>query len=99
MPAGCNCQLIVGEDEGILVDALFTPDFQSTLLRKMVEGEEINLDQSTISFSTTNKTDITNIESANFKTRIQTEDGFTSINYDNGYFLKIYRKVDPTTNP
>jgi maltose alpha-D-glucosyltransferase/alpha-amylase len=33
------------------------------------------------------------------KSKTHTDDGFTSISYDNGFFLKMYRKIDPTTNP
>lgn len=97
-PTAIIATMKVGNDEGLLVDALYTPQFQQALVRKIANNESINLPESTIDFYT--RRDSADLGSlGEMKSSINTEDGFTAIQYENGYFMKLYRKVDPTTNP
>jgi maltose alpha-D-glucosyltransferase/alpha-amylase len=98
-PQAVIANMRVGHEDGILVDALFTPEFQHVLLRKVIENDVLPVNDSSITFQ-----GIASLQSqlqgmGDVKSRIHTEDGFTSVTYENGYFLKMYRKVDPTTNP
>ncbi|MGI8637034.1 MAG: maltokinase N-terminal cap-like domain-containing protein, partial [Segetibacter sp.] len=102
---GSNCPqavvatLEVGDREGLLVDALFTSELQRLLLEKMTRNEAIEMERSSIEFSG-NKQLQNEVEKLDeSKSKIYTEDGFTAITYDNGFQLKMYRKIDPTTNP
>jgi maltose alpha-D-glucosyltransferase/alpha-amylase len=65
----------------------------------MVANESISLDSSTIEFQSNGHFQDQPNQQPGLKSRIYTEDGFTSITYDNGFFLKMYRKIDPTTHP
>jgi maltose alpha-D-glucosyltransferase/alpha-amylase len=91
--------LKLGNEEGILVDALFTPELHHDLFKRMVANESISLDSSTIEFQSNGHFQDQPNQQPGLKSRIYTEDGFTSITYDNGFFLKMYRKIDPTTHP
>jgi len=92
-------KLKVGDEEGILADAIFTREFQRALLHKIAADETVTLQESTIQFYGNNQLKNQLQQQAEVKSKTFTEDGFTSISYDNGFFLKMYRKIDPTTNP
>lgn len=102
---GANCpqaivaNLRIGADEGFLVDALFTHEFQHALIDRMAGNESIELPKSTIQFSANAKLKDEAGHLHELRSRINTEDGFTAISYDDGFSLKVYRKIDPTTNP
>lgn len=102
---GTNCpqaiiaNLRVGNEEGVLVDALFTPEVQHLLIERMSSNEAIQLKNSTIEFSGNQQLKNQLEKLPELKSKIHTEDGFTAISYDNGFLLKMYRKIDPTTNP
>jgi maltose alpha-D-glucosyltransferase/alpha-amylase len=98
-PNAVVAKLKIGEEEGVLIDALFDTGFQNALIQRMATNEAINLDESVIEFSGNNQLKMQLQKESEIKSRTNTEDGFTSINYDNGFFLKLYRKIDPTTNP
>lgn len=94
-PQSIIATLKIGDEEGLLVDSLFTSAFQQALIARIRTNEPIELANSMIQF---NSNDLLK-ESSELKSKIYTKDGFTAINYDNGFFLKMYRKIDPTTNP
>ncbi len=98
-PQSVLATLVAGEDEGILVDALFTKELQQSLLAKMAANANIEMNESMITFMGNDALRHQLEVKSEVKSKIHTEDGFTSITYDNGFFLKMYRKIDPTTNP
>lgn len=98
-PEAVVAKLKIGYEEGILADALFTSGFQNALIHKMAANEAVTLQDSVIEFYGNSELKNQLQQQPGVKSRIHTEDGFTSINYDNGFFIKVYRKIDPTTNP
>ncbi|HSU51347.1 MAG TPA: alpha-glucosidase C-terminal domain-containing protein, partial [Segetibacter sp.] len=98
-PEAIIATLHVGNEEGVLVDSLFTPALQHLLIKKMVNNEIIELEKSSIQLSGNQQLEDQSEKLQELKSRIYNEDGFTAITYDNGFLLKMYRKIDPTTNP
>jgi len=98
-PQAIVAKLKIGDEEGFLIDALFTPGFQQALIKKMAANGAIILEESAIGFSGVPRIKDKLQQQPEVKSKINTEDGFTAVNYDNGFFLKVYRKIDPTTNP
>lgn len=93
-------KLKIGDEEGFLADASFTPPFQQALIHKIAANDSITLPESHIEFYGNEQLrNQLNQKQPDGKSKTHTEDGFTSISYDNGFFLKMYRKIDPTTNP
>ena len=98
-PEAILANIKVGNDNGLLVDALYTTEMQHLLIEKLANNESIKLHQSKVDFTSNPNVKKKLGDEPVIKSKINTEDGFTSIAYDNGYILKMYRKVDPTTNP
>jgi maltose alpha-D-glucosyltransferase/alpha-amylase len=102
---GTNCpQAIIANvktknEDAILVDALFTHELQNKLIAMLASGDNITLSQSFINFNASAQLKEQKNVLAGVKSKIHTEEDFTAISYDNGFFLKMYRKIDPTTNP
>lgn len=98
-PQAVVAKLDIGAEQGILVNALFTPAFQQAVIQKIAANDTITLQESVIEFYS-NSSIKDQLQQQNLvKSKIYTQDGFTSIHYDNAFFLKVYRKIDPTTNP
>lgn len=98
-PQAIIATLKVGNEEGFLADSLFTPELQYLLIEKMARNESIALAKSSIRFSGSQQLKDQLEKLHELKSKIHTEDGFSAITYDNGFLLKMYRKIDPTTNP
>ena len=95
-PQAVLCDMRLGKDEGILVDALYTEELQTELLR-MFSGQAQHKDLLTAG-SENVRAFVT--ENPTFRSRMHTGEQLnTSVFYDNKFFLKIYRKMDPGTNP
>src|SRR6202012_1075334 len=83
--------------EGVLVDAFFVPEFQLALLEKL-SGQKGHA--SPIVFDGTDAVRRYWKEKAELLPKIHASDLYnTAIAYDGLFFLKLYRKVDRTTNP
>ncbi len=72
---------------------------QNDLIQKMAAQNTIKLPESKIEFCGNEELKNTFIDHPEPKARLSTEDSITTLQYDNGFFLKMYRKIDPTTNP
>lgn len=91
---------MVGDDEGILYDAIYGNAFQQMIIQKMGANQSISLKNSKIEFYG-NKSLKRHIQS---QTRIMPrilsgEQSNTSVIYDNRFFVKMFRKVDRAINP
>ena len=92
-------KLKIADEEGYLTDALFTPGCQQALIHKIAANETIALSESKIEFYGDSQLQDQLSNQPAVKSKTLTEDGFTSVSYDNGFFIKMYRKIDPTKNP
>ncbi|MBA2760523.1 MAG: maltose alpha-D-glucosyltransferase [Segetibacter sp.] len=89
-----------GEEEQLLCDALYIPEFQKAIIVNMANGHTIRLKDSEVIFNADEEVKKHINGSPEVKSRIlPVEDTNTSIGYDNSFFLKIYRKVDRAVNP
>jgi maltose alpha-D-glucosyltransferase / alpha-amylase len=99
-PRSVICQMKVGDEEGILYDALYGLELQELLIYKMANAERLTLPDSEIIFRGNDilKNHVQNNEK--IKPRVLTgEQSNTALIYGSRFFLKMYRKVDRAMNP
>lgn len=95
-PQSVLARLKVGNDEGVLYDALYGVDLQLSIIQKMALQTKGN----SIHFNANAKLEEYVRTHDKIKPRVlSAEQSNTSIIYDNCYFLKLYRKVDKAINP
>jgi maltose alpha-D-glucosyltransferase/alpha-amylase len=99
-PQSIIANLTVGQEEGVLCDALFTSEVQSAILNQFGSGNNVSDQERQIRFIGNSALRNYIEEHAEIRPRIhQDEPTYTSITYDNRYILKVYRKVDKGINP
>lgn len=98
-PGSILATVQAGEEKGVLADSFFTVETQQALLRRIANDEVIHLPESSIVFFGNQQLKSRYKEKPEVRSKISTDQGVTLITYDNGYYLKVYRKIDPTTNP
>ncbi|MBC7922277.1 MAG: maltose alpha-D-glucosyltransferase [Ferruginibacter sp.] len=99
-PQAVLARLAVGDQEGLLCDALFTPPLQRVLLAQVAGNGRVASDGNTIEFHGNEVLGKRFGERQEVKAKIHAADSAnTSIAYDNGFLLKMYRQVDRATNP
>lgn len=99
-PNAIIAEMKLGEEKGILYDALFCTDFQRVIFEKMGLLQKVHLEESEIAFSGNKILKKYIGEHEKVKSKIlSAEQSNTSLTYDNKFFLKIYRKVDRAINP
>lgn len=99
-PQAIVARINIGGEEGILCDALYTSSFQQALFAGIREGQPFPLGKSRLIFYGNEHIKHPTHEGENIRSRIHaTEKGYTSIAYNNLFLLKMYRKLDPATNP
>ena len=99
-PQAIIASITLNEEEGLLADALFTTEMHQFLISKMAAQDNISLKRSNIKFYSNQNLKNYFQEHEEIKSKIHsTAQTDNAITYDNGYFLKIYRKIDPTVNP
>jgi maltose alpha-D-glucosyltransferase / alpha-amylase len=93
-------KLKVGNEEGILYDAIYGLELQETIIRYMADRKTIHEGETEIIFKA-NEALEKHVKSAEkIKPRVlSAEQSNTSIIYDNAFFMKLYRKVDRSMNP
>ena len=94
------CRLQVGQEEGVLYDAIYGEEFQQVILHKMAHNQSISLKSSDIAFYG-NKLLKKYVQEHSKVTPkvISAEQSNSSIIYDNKFFLKFFRKIDRGINP
>ena len=100
-PQAVISRLILGEEEGILFDALYATEFQQIIFSKIASSHSFVPRKGTeIQFSGSKLLKTYFKEHERIKSRVLSADhSNTSIVYDNAFFLKFYRKVDRAINP
>ena len=84
----------------LLADAFFLPEVHHFFMSHLAENRELNTPENTLVFETKQKVHDYVKEHAGMLSRMHDNDeNNTSITYDNRFFLKMYRKVDPAINP
>ena len=90
----------VGNEEGILYDAIYGFELQEAIIRNMAAGKKITVHSGELSFYSNEKLLQYVEDHGKIKPRVlSAEQSNTSIIYDNRFFLKLYRKVDLAINP
>lgn len=93
-------QMKLGNEEGFLCDAFFTPQFQDWLFRNLANNERLTLENAVLNFSGSEDMKEHLQQNKTIKSGLHSGDqSNTSVTYDNKFFLKLYRKVDPGINP
>jgi maltose alpha-D-glucosyltransferase/alpha-amylase len=89
----------IGNENGVLCDAFYTPELQHWLFYNLASNAVVTTDTSVLHF-TANESLNTHLQQGGIKPRIHFgRQNNTSITYDNSFFLKMYRKVDRDINP
>ncbi len=92
--------LKVGEEEGVLYDAIYGIDLQQAIITNMGNHHVVPQNNGEIVFSGNKGLKQHIEEQPQTKPKVlSAEQSNTSITYDGKYYLKIYRKVDRAINP
>lgn len=90
-----NLQL--GQEEGLLFDAVYEEAFRNTLFSHIREGHSIKTGRSKLKFYHTKGG---NLDTEELHSKIlNAEQSNTSLIFGDKFFLKLYRKLDNTINP
>jgi maltose alpha-D-glucosyltransferase/alpha-amylase len=99
-PQAVICRLRVGEEEGILYDAIYSLEFLQVVVHKMAFNQSISLKNSEIEFYGNKLLKKHIHEHPKVVPRMLAgEQSNTSITFDNRFYLKFFRKVDRAINP
>lgn len=95
-PKSVIAQLRVGDEEGVLYDAIYGLPLQEFFLQKLGASQPVAMSNHQLIF----RGDPDLSEPDKLKPKILSgEQSNTSLTYGNRYFLKIFRKVDRAINP
>ncbi|HEY9045049.1 MAG TPA: maltose alpha-D-glucosyltransferase [Ohtaekwangia sp.] len=99
-PQSILANLTLGEETGILYDAIYGLEFQQAIIQGMASHQTIDLKDSDVRFSGNPVLENYVNTHETIKPRVLGgEQSNTSIIYDNKFFLKLFRKVDRVMNP
>ncbi|HEV7348553.1 maltose alpha-D-glucosyltransferase [Telluribacter sp.] len=98
-PQAVLAEIQVGEQAGLLCDALFTVEMQQQLFKNIAGKESISLDKGQLVFRGDGISDLLPEGQEEIKSRLQASEQNTYITYDNDFSLKMYRRVDRAINP
>ncbi|RAW00931.1 maltose alpha-D-glucosyltransferase [Pseudochryseolinea flava] len=95
-PKAVIAKVMMNNTEGILYDAIYGFDFQMAIINSMAHRDTVNF----VRFAGNDVLTKHVQEHEKIKPKVLSgEQSNTSIIYDNKFFLKIFRKVDPSINP
>jgi maltose alpha-D-glucosyltransferase/alpha-amylase len=99
-PNAVLCNILMGEEKGVLFEAVFDEGFRKALFDSIVAGNRVSIGNADeIVFARSNRLHAGSEERGLRSKILGVEQSNTSIVYDNAYFLKLYRKVDRSINP
>ena len=99
-PQAVLAQLKVGKQEGLLCDALYVPELQRLLMNNLAHNEKLKAHGAVVSFKGNENLQKHLETQEEVRAKIHSsERANTAINFDNLFFLKLYRRVEPTTHP
>lgn len=88
----------LGEETGLLIDAVYAEPYRSKLFENIKKGKKVNGKDESLEFYKGKSKISANAETQSSKV-YESEISHTSIFYDNRYYLKLYRRLDSTINP
>jgi maltose alpha-D-glucosyltransferase/alpha-amylase len=92
-------QLKMGTEEGFLVDAIYTTQYEEALFNFLANNKRF-MSGGEVVFSANAEVSAHFQNTAHVTTRVSaTTEMHTAITYDNKFFLKIYRKIDKGIHP
>ncbi len=95
---GLIANLELGEEEGILFDAVYNEDFRNVLFSNIRKGRKLQNGSGNIVFYHSESNNSLGKGEVHSKV-LNAEQSNTSLIFNNKYFLKLYRKLDNTINP
>ncbi|MDX2001922.1 MAG: maltose alpha-D-glucosyltransferase [Chitinophagales bacterium] len=100
-PKSIVSNIQVGNEKGIMVDALYKTDFQKELLYMLAFKKKMRNNGYEIEFSSHSnvKQVLKDHEEKMGIKMLGVEQSNTSLNFGNQFFLKLYRKIDQAINP
>ncbi|MGV3509019.1 MAG: maltose alpha-D-glucosyltransferase [Sphingobacteriaceae bacterium] len=99
-PQAVLAWLKVGQEEGVLYDAIYGIELQHAIILSMANNHTIPLKNSEIKFTGNKALKQHVIDTDKIKPKVLSgEQSNTSLTYDNKFYLKLYRKVDRAINP
>jgi maltose alpha-D-glucosyltransferase/alpha-amylase len=99
-PKSVICKMETTGMAGIIYDAVYSSDFMETILSRMAASNKNTSERNGINYCGNIRLSEYLNETDRIRSNIlSAEQSNTSINYDNKFFLKIYRKVDYVLNP
>lgn len=96
---GIIANLTVGEEEGILFDAVYHEDFRNVLFQNIRKGRKLQDANGNLVFYHSENGE-SDMGTGDITSKVlNAEQSNTSLIFNNKYFLKLYRKLDNTINP
>jgi maltose alpha-D-glucosyltransferase/alpha-amylase len=99
-PQAVMATLKLGEQEGVLYDAIYGIEMQQNIIERLAHHHHVSLKNGELIFSGNKALKKYISDHDKIRPRVLSgEMSNTSLTYDNTYFLKFYRKVDKAINP
>lgn len=100
-PHAAISRIKIGDAEYVLCDAVFLQSFQLALFKSMAKGLSLRSTEGEIKFIANESLQQYFNEHSEIRSRVvvTAQPTYTSIAYDNAYFLKVYRCVERAVNP
>lgn len=99
-PEAVLANATIDGEPGILCDAFYTEEFQQFLLSSLAKSDTLNCNKDQLVFAA--KKPVQDFIQANRDITVKMHTGDernTAITYNNTFFLKMYRKIEPGVNP
>src|SRR5690606_16010348 len=94
-PHSFLAHIVTEKEEGMLTDALYTPELQHWLFTNLAKNSIVNLQHSIIHFVANDALKQHIANKGELRSKVHATDfKNTSITYDNSFFLKMFRKLD-----
>jgi maltose alpha-D-glucosyltransferase/alpha-amylase len=98
-PAAVVAQLKVGDEEGLLCDAIYTTAYQQAIFRLMA-GNKHFMSGGEVAFMSKEQMKAYLDSCTDIKVKVKTtSEMHTAVTFDNKFFLKLYRRLDKGVHP